>query len=270
MNIGRYADAVRGNEKALIAAQASAYDEGFVLYPGHNEGMLAFAAWMDGQSGVALSAARDLARLNPAATYQYDLLLARFGRWDELRERTTLPEERFQRGMTLFPRALADLRRDEPEAAREALETIRSLRAATPGDATYAFFGFSQRDLLGVAEYILSGEIAAAEGRYAAAESYLQAAIQLEDGLPYAEPEPWPIPARHVLGAVLLEANRPAEAEAVYREALEIHPNNGWSLRGLQRSFEAQGRTAEARRAEGAFEQAWQRSDIWLPGSRFR
>jgi tetratricopeptide (TPR) repeat protein len=269
MNIGRYGDAVRGNQEALIVAQASEHDEGFVLYPGHNEGMLVFAAWMDGQSGVALSAARDLARLNPAATYQYELQLARFGRWDELLERTTLPEQEFQRGLTLFPRGLAHLRSDDPEAAVEALEMIRAVRHETPDDATYAFFGFPQRDMLGMAENILAGEIAAAEGRFQAAESYLRAAIQLEDGLPYAEPEPWPIPARHVLGAVLLEADRPALAEAVYREALQVHPDNGWSLKGLQNSLEAQGRTAEARQAKEAFEEAWERADIWLPASRF-
>jgi len=269
MNIGRYGDAVRGNQEALIVAQASEHDEGIVLYPGHNEGMLVFAAWMDGQSGVALSAARDLARLNPDASYQYELQLARFGRWDELLERTMQPEQDFQRGLSLFPRGLAHLRTDDPETAVEALETIRAIRHATPEDATYAFFGFPQRDMLGIAENILAGEIAATEGRYLDAESYLRAAIQLEDGLPYAEPEPWPIPARHVLGAVLLEADRATAAEAVYREALEVHPDNGWSLKGLQRSLEAQGRTAEAHQAKEAFEDAWQRADIWLPASRF-
>lgn len=64
---------VRGNQKARMVVQASRHDEGFVVYEGHNTGMLIFAAWMDGQSGVAFSAAQDMARMNPDAFNQYDL-----------------------------------------------------------------------------------------------------------------------------------------------------------------------------------------------------
>lgn len=269
MNIGRYGDAVRGNQEARIVVQASQHDRGFVVYPGHNTGMLVFAAWVDGQSGVALSAARDLARDNPGAVYQPELQLARFGRWDELLEQTVQPDQDFQTAMVTFPRGLAHLRTGDRDAAAQALASIRAIRAATPEDATHTFFEFSQRDLLGIAENILAGEIAAADGRYDAAEAALREAIRLEDALPYSEPEPWPIPARHILGAVLLEADQPEQAETVYREALEIHPANGWSLKGLTQSLDAQGRDAEARDAERAFEAAWQRADVWLPGSRF-
>ena len=269
MNIGRYGDAVRGNQKARIVVQASKHDEGFVVYKGHNTGMLIFAAWMDGQSGVAFSAAQDLARMFPASFYRYDLQLARFGRWDVLLEQNREPGDTFPSGLSRMAYGLAHLRTGNPEGAATELERIRSIRNETPDDATYTFFQFSQKDLLGIAENILAGEIAAAEERYADAEIYLRKAIKLEDRLPYSEPEPWPIPARHVLGAVLLEANRASEAEKIYREALEIHPNNGWSLKGLKQSLEARDKTAEARQAEQAFEEAWKRADVWLPASRF-
>ena len=59
----------------------------------------------------------------------------------------------------------------------------------------------------------------------------------------YDEPEPLPFPARHWLGAALLEAGRHADAERVYREDLERHPHNGWSLLGLQQALKAQGKT---------------------------
>ena len=43
-----------------------------------------------------------------------------------------------------------------------------------------------------------------------------------------------------------LEAGMPAEAEATYRNELNEHPNNGWSLLGLQQALKAQGKpTAE-------------------------
>ena len=269
MNIGRYGDGVRSNQKARKVDQAADYGEGISVYGTHNTLMIVYAAWMDGQSGVALSAAQDIARERPADAFHYALQLARFGRWDQLLEETTEPEEAFQAAMWHFAGGLAHLRTDDPEAAVEALETVRGIREDTPEEAMYHFFLHSQRDLLGIAENILAGEIAAAHEEVDAAESYLREAVTLEDGLGYSEPEPWPIPARHVLGAVLLEGGQPEAAEAVYREALEVHPRNGWSLRGLTHALTAQDKEAEAADAADAFEAAWQRADVWLPASRY-
>jgi tetratricopeptide (TPR) repeat protein len=153
--------------------------------------------------------------------------------------------------------------------AKRELERIRAIRKNTSEDATYGFFQFSQQDLLGMAENILAGEIAATDNQYIEAEEYLREAIRLEDRLPYSEPEPWPIPARHVLGAVLLEAGQAADAEIVYREDLQNYPENGWSLKGLVLSLEAQGKSAEAEKTRLEFEKAWQRADVYLKASRF-
>jgi tetratricopeptide (TPR) repeat protein len=269
VHIGRFGDAVRANEKAVMMDHAAEYDEGFSVYAGHNMGMLAFSAWLDGQSRVSLAAAQDLGRLSPDDAFHYDLKLARFGRWEEILERDAQPTVDFQATMRQFARGLAHLRTDDPQAASEALASVRDLREDTAEDATYGFFGHRKRELLGVAEYILSGEIAAADGRMEEAEDSLRRAIALEDGFPYAEPEPWHLPARHVLGAVLLDADRPEDAEAVYREALKVHPDNGWSLRGLEQSLAAQGKDGQARQAAEDFEKAWERADVWLPASRF-
>jgi hypothetical protein len=57
-------------------------------------------------------------------------------------------------------------------------------------------------------------------------------------------------PTRHALGALLLEQGHVDEAEAVYREDLglggalsraQIHPDNVWSLRGLNDCLVARG-----------------------------
>lgn len=269
MNVGRYGDGVRANQRARMVDQAARRGEAVSAYPPHNTLMLVFAAWLDGQSGVALSAARDIARERPEDAFHQYLQLARFGRWDELLEREDRPEEAFQAAMWRFARGLAMLRTGDVAGAEAAVEAIRAIRDDTPEDATYHFFRHSQVDLLGIAEHVLAGEIAAAGGDVEAAEEHLRQAVALEDGLTYSEPEPWPIPARHVLGAVLLEAGQPEEAEAVHRAALEVHPENGWSLKGLQRSLAAQGRDAEAAEVGEAFRRAWRRADVWLPGSRF-
>jgi TolA-binding protein len=93
--------------------------------------------------------------------------------------------------------------------------------------------------------------------------------VETEDSLRYDEPEPLNFSARHWLGAALLDAGRPTEAEVVYRAALADHPNNGWSLLGFALALEAQGRGDSALAARAEFERAWARADTWIRASRF-
>jgi tetratricopeptide (TPR) repeat protein len=74
---------------------------------------------------------------------------------------------------------------------------------------------------------------------------------------------------RHNLGAVLLEAGRPAAAEKVYRADLARFPDNGWSLFGLAQSLRAQGKTREADEVQRRFDKAWRNADIEITASRF-
>jgi hypothetical protein len=67
----------------------------------------------------------------------------------------------------------------------------------------------------------------------------------------------------------LLNSGKAAEAEAVYRDDLIRHPNNGWSLFGLARSLEAQARTAEAGTTQQQFDSAWKNADVKLAASAF-
>jgi tetratricopeptide (TPR) repeat protein len=108
----------------------------------------------------------------------------------------------------------------------------------------------------------LGGEIAAASGRTAEATALLRRAAAAEDGLAYDEPSDWNLPVRHALGAVLLAAGRPAEAEAVYREDLRRNPENGWALKGLELSLRQERRALEAAAVERRFARAWRRADV--------
>jgi tetratricopeptide (TPR) repeat protein len=120
-----------------------------------------------------------------------------------------------------------------------------------------------------MAEGVLTGETLAARGEIEAALEAIAAAVALEDALEYDEPEPWTIPVRHHMGGILLDAGRAAEAESVYRRALEIHPGTGWSLHGLAAALRAQGSEAQAAEVEARFAEAWKRADVWISGSRF-
>jgi tetratricopeptide (TPR) repeat protein len=123
--------------------------------------------------------------------------------------------------------------------------------------------------LLHIAADTLAGEIAARRGQTDVAVKQLQDAVRAQDALPYSEPPPWYYPARQSLGAVLLTAGRPAEAEVVYREDLERNPENGWSLFGLAQALRARKADAEAAEIDTRYRKAWERADVTLTASRF-
>jgi tetratricopeptide (TPR) repeat protein len=123
--------------------------------------------------------------------------------------------------------------------------------------------------LVELAATIVSGELAAKEGREDEAVRLLAEAVRMQDAQRYNEPPTWHYPARHSLGAVLLGAGRAKEAEAVYRADLERNRENGWALFGLARSLAAQGRTDDAAAIEARFRRAWARADVEIRASRF-
>ncbi len=123
--------------------------------------------------------------------------------------------------------------------------------------------------MLGVAEQFVTGEILYREGKADEAFAALREAVRREDALRYSEPPDWVIPVRHALGAALLRSGRHAEAERTYREDLLRHPENGWSLFGLARSLELQGKTDEAARIRARFDKAWTDADVKLSSSCF-
>ena len=86
--------------------------------------------------------------------------------------------------------------------------------------------------ILDIAEAVLNGEVEYHKGNIQDAFKYLRL-VERDISLPYDEPWGWMTPARHVLGALLLEQGETEEAEAVYRKDLKQYKNNLWSLLGL-------------------------------------
>ena len=123
--------------------------------------------------------------------------------------------------------------------------------------------------MLSIAPEVLAGEIAAAKKNYDAAIAHLERAVRLDDALVYTEPAEWHYPPRQALGAILLEAGRPAEAETVYWADLKRNRNNGWALFGLTQALRAQGKNDEATLVEARFKKSWERADIIPSSSRF-
>jgi hypothetical protein len=260
--VGRWGDAVRASLQAWQSDQKAAKGEGFLTYPAHDLHMLVFAASWDGQSSVALQAARGFTRVT-SDPMLHALALVRFGRWQDIGSLGPRPGSEIPAGLWDFAHGYAALRRGDGAAARTFADTLR--RTAASSSSTFRVHRASS--LLGIVSGILDGEIALAGGDSAAAIGALTRAVTLQDGLLIDDPAPLPFAARHWLGAALLGAKRFAEAERVYREDLARHPHNGWALVGLQQALRGQGKPA--RGVDEELRTAWARADVKIGASRF-
>jgi len=278
--VGRYADAVRANELAIAAdedyiTQCRAQGMYPMAYYPHNVHFLWFAATMDGRGQTAIEAARKVAAGVPDEAMRDMPLLAgfkvtpyyaltRFARWDEMLAEPRPPADNaFLTGVWHYARGLAQLGKGRVAEATGELATLRAVIA----EGTLDFPMFSPnlaRDILAIGPEVLAGELAAAQQDYDRAIAHLERAVRLEDGLVYTEPEEWHFPPRHALGAVLLAAGRPREAETVYWEDLTRHPANGWALRGLVEALRAQKKERDAALVQARLEAAWPRADPGL------
>ena len=263
--IGRWGDAVRANLAAWHSDLRAEKGIAWAIYPSHNLHMLLFAASMDGQGAIAIQAGKDYGKIVPSGNFYEAMTMLRFGRFDEILELDDPPAGGIQRGFWDFARGYAHLRNDDAGRAGFYLEKVRLAAENTDG----SFRGHSAADLLGVVAGILEGEILRDEGDNERAVEVLEAAIVLEDGLRYDEPEPLNFSARHWLGDLLLEMERYEEAESVFETALEDHPMNGWSLLGLEAALRARNRTLEADEVNMLFRKAWARSDTWITAPVF-
>jgi tetratricopeptide (TPR) repeat protein len=288
VRVGRYMDAVKANEHAVHADETYIRDQrpGVGIYTAgyypHNYDFMAFAAAMAGRSKQAIQAADELATVVPRemlgapgmAFLQHHItrplqLRVRFGRWDEILSSPAPPEDLpHARAMWHYARGRALAAKGRVKEADAELAHVR--KATTDPRLAGVKLEFNEAPaILGIAEHVLAGSIASKRGSHEEAIAHLQKGAELEDGLTYGEPPDWTTPVRHDLGAVLLAAGRPAEAERIYREDLDRFPLNGWSLAGLSRALRAQNRSDEAERVGTELRRAWAAADIAPTTSSF-
>lgn len=280
--LGRYQDAIKSNQLAIVA------DEDYItqcraqgLYPmgyyPHNIDFLRFAASADGQSQVAIDAARRVAsKIDDRTLAEMPMMagfrvapyweLTRFGRWEEMLKEPAPPPNAFLRGAWHYARGLALVATGRLSAAASELAKLREVMKDEDLENPL-FSPNTAGEVLRVGPEVLAGEIAAARGQFDQAIAHLQKAVRLEDTLVYTEPSEWHFPPRLALGAVLLDAGRAAEAETVYWNDLRRHRDSGWSLFGLVQARKAQKKDVED--VQRRFEQAWARADVTLTASRF-
>ncbi len=285
MRVGRHADVVKSNQMAVQAdedyiAQCRAQGMYPLGYYPHNIHFIWMGATASGQSKVALDAARKVADAIPAEALGTVPILqgflvvpywamVRFARWDDiLNDKGPRHDTAFTRGAWRFARAMALTATNRLAEAEQELAELNKLVTDPSLKGQTTFSTNSGIAILRIAPDVVAGEIAAKRKDWDTAVKHLDRAIRYEDALIYQEPPDWPAPARQNLGAVLLEAGRADEAEAVYWEDLRKNPGNGWSLFGLTQALTAQGKNDEAALAQKRFEKAWKDADFRLTASR--
>ncbi len=284
--VGRWHDAVLANQVAIQADDAylaicranagGVYPLGYVP---HNHHFLWFAASMEGSSAIARAAANETAlrtadpelmRQSGFAALQHYWMTpwfdhVRFARWDSI---ATLPNPApdlaYVSAIWHYAQGMAAAGQGRKQDAAKHLSELRALAADPALTKMMVWDRYPLSFAAAIAERSVTAEVALLDNNPDAAIAALQEATRIEDGIPYDEPPGWHVPTRLALGAVLLDAGKAAEAEAVYRAELERNPLNGWSLQGLSRSLRGQQRNNEATEVEKILEQAWQHADVNL------
>jgi len=283
MRLGKYHEAVERNQQAVDIDQqyltgrdqTGEYTDGYYT---HNLHFLWASLAMEGRNVEAMNAARDLTAMITTKEARKDrwkelylptpiFSMIRFGRWEDLLREPPPPKGlRLMEGMWRLGRGLALVATGRLPGAEGEHVVLSGLTKQIRRDRTTE--EKTERALLKIAERLLAGELATRRQRYDDAIRLFGEAVKMEEALPFSEPPLWPLSVRHHLGAVLLLADRPSEAEVVYHADLLHYPDNGWALIGLIQSLRAQQKDDQAAEAEDRFKKAWAHADFIPAASR--
>jgi tetratricopeptide (TPR) repeat protein len=294
---GHYQTVVTSNSRAIAADRKFMQREGpinfYSLYRCHNYHFKLYGAMFLGQYQPALDAANEMVATLPEELLQVQVppmadwlegfvpmkqhVLIRFGKWQDIIEQP-LPDnpELFcvTTAMLHYAKTIAFATTGDVAAAEAEKQRFEAAVQRVP-DTRYVFNN-TCLDILAVAAEMLNGELEYRKGNFDQAFAHLRQAVALDDNLPYDEPWAWMQPARHALGALLLEQGRVEEAEAVYRADLGLdntlsracqHPDNVWSLHGLHECLRRLNKTSEADMIKLRLDLAMARADVPIQAS---
>ena len=263
--LGMWDEAIRSN---LASAQAgreysAAHYGGAVYYDAvHAWDYLEYAYLQKGQDGEArairdsVAAIRRVSHRTLSLFYALTSVPARYAlerhAWSEAAtleppDGWTWERYPWTEATTIFARALGAARSGRPAVAHEAIAHLAAIRdgIVNPGLLDW-------RDQVEAQRRTAQAWLALAEGRKAEALDGMRAAAALEDSTAKRPVTPGAVlPARELLGDMLLATHRPAEALAAYQAVLREAPGRFNALVGASRAARASGRGADAKRYAG-------------------
>ncbi|PYT94282.1 MAG: hypothetical protein DMG36_05325 [Acidobacteria bacterium] len=271
---GDYEAALKTNQKAALADQAyikGGTAEGMypMMYYSHNLHFIAMAAAMNGnylesRRGALLLAANVGSHVKEVPPLEGFMTVplaveVRFHKWSEILKapqpdaamKTATVFWHFARGLALAGTGKLDEAEAEHKIVGDAQEN-------TSPDAIFQMpINNKTKDILKIAENVLGAKISLTKNDMDATVNQLRAAVAVQDGLKYDEPQDWFYPVRESLGAVLLKIGDYAGAEEVFRADLERNPRNPRSLFGLEQALKAQDRNYDAGFVRKQFDANW-------------
>lgn len=151
---------------------------------------------------------------------------------------------RFAEANIHFARAVGSARSGNTVAALQEINQLASIQAALGG----AKGGYDWAKQVQIQHQAATAWLAHAEGKSGEAERLLRAAVVMEDSTDKHPVTPGAIlPAQEMLGDLLLELKRPAEALKEYEILLQTTPNRFNTLYGAARAAELAGNRQKAR-----------------------
>ncbi len=272
--VGRYLDALADNKTAAAVdekylaetnAPMGVYRLGY--YP-HNVHFVLAAAQMAGDGPTVIAAAEKLRGLIPqdiarGIAIAHPVTAAPYfahAQFSPLESILALPDPgdaiAYAKGIWRYARGIAYVAQRNFDAAAAEANAI----AALAREADFSLLkasGVPGQEVMNLAQSVIQGRIAQAQGNFTAAIDHFQQAAAIQDRLPYMEPPYWYYPVRQTLAAVLLQAGRLQDAEDQFMRALKRAPANGWSYYGLSQVYKARGDASAAGQAEAELAKTW-------------
>src|SRR5881409_4515854 len=259
--LGLWDDAIASNQRSAAAARQFEDERHLnALWDqrGHAWDYLVYAYLQQGRDAEAkrvVDEAAAVAAVYPVGSLTNAYALAAIparhalerGRW---REATTLavrpsPEWRAAEALTHFAHALGAARTGDTAGARAAISALDDIeRTERAAGGAHVYWAGQVR----IQRLAASGWLARTMGDTAEAVRLATTAADLEDVTQKHPVTPGSLlPARELLGDLLLELGRPVNAAQAYAASLAQQPNRGRSLFGLARASEQAGDLATAR-----------------------
>lgn len=225
----------------------------------HADDYLAYAYLQSGQDDKAIELVKELSTIkalnveNFAGYYALASIPARVAlerrQWSDAAALQVTPlglkwdSYAYAEALTHFARAVGAARSGKPGRAHEDVARLQALRQKLLDEKNP--YWADQLELQGRAA---AAWIARAEGRNDEAVTQLRSAADLEDSMDKSPVTPGPIlPAREMLGDLLMELGQPAKALEAYEQSLRDSPNRLNGLSGAARAAQETGNREKAR-----------------------